>query len=381
MGHAQAAGDDVLAARLFAAHGPRQYQLGRLGVVQAWIGWFERRDLLPAHPAVAILGAVFNSVVGDPTAAERLADLVDETRQDVPLPPGVTLAGWAAGMRAVIARRGLVQAIADADLAMRELACGASQRAPAAFYGAYARLMLGELEEADKLFDLVVETATTFERPAVSAAHTGRAMVAIGRRDWRAASAFSARSREELEASDAGDHIGSVGIFAVASRVASHRGDRKEAAALAARAQRLRPLCSRAFVGSAPSLLQLAHAHVELADPAGARSVLRQLRDIQLSTLGLGIVGEQADELQATLSSMGTGTIGVTSLTTSELRVLPFLATHLTLREIADRLYLSRHTVKTHALSIYRKVGASSRAEAVERLSAAGLLDGSGMPR
>jgi LuxR family transcriptional regulator, maltose regulon positive regulatory protein len=65
---------------------------------------------------------------------------------------------------------------------------------------------------------------------------------------------------------------------------------------------------------------------------------------------------------------------GVSSLTTAELRLLPLLPTHLSFHEIADRLYLSRNTVKTHAISIYRKLGVSSRGEAVQRAQEIGLL-------
>ena len=43
------------------------------------------------------------------------------------------------------------------------------------------------------------------------------------------------------------------------------------------------------------------------------------------------------------------------------------LATHLSFREIGLRFFLSRNTVKTQAISVYRKLGASNRSEAVER--------------
>jgi len=55
------------------------------------------------------------------------------------------------------------------------------------------------------------------------------------------------------------------------------------------------------------------------------------------------------------------------SLTDAELRLLPLLATHLTFREIGARLFISRNTVKTEAISIYRKLDASSRSEAINR--------------
>jgi LuxR family transcriptional regulator, maltose regulon positive regulatory protein len=66
----------------------------------------------------------------------------------------------------------------------------------------------------------------------------------------------------------------------------------------------------------------------------------------------------------------------VSTLSTAELRLLLLLATYLSFREIGERLYVSQHTVKTQAISIYRKLGASSRSEAVQRLQEIGLLGG-----
>jgi LuxR family transcriptional regulator, maltose regulon positive regulatory protein len=68
------------------------------------------------------------------------------------------------------------------------------------------------------------------------------------------------------------------------------------------------------------------------------------------------------------------------SLTGAELRLLPYLATHLAFSEIATRLFISRNTVKSEAVSIHRKMGASSRSQAIERAVEVGLLDGSSYP-
>ena len=67
---------------------------------------------------------------------------------------------------------------------------------------------------------------------------------------------------------------------------------------------------------------------------------------------------------------------GASSLAGAELRVLPLLSTHLRLPEIGEQLFLSPHTIKSHAKSIYRKLGASTRSEAVRRAREVGLLDG-----
>jgi LuxR family transcriptional regulator, maltose regulon positive regulatory protein len=61
-------------------------------------------------------------------------------------------------------------------------------------------------------------------------------------------------------------------------------------------------------------------------------------------------------------------------LSASEVRVLRYLPTKLSAPEIADQLYLSVNTVKTHMRHLYDKLGAHRRHEAVEQARALGLL-------
>jgi LuxR family transcriptional regulator, maltose regulon positive regulatory protein len=63
-----------------------------------------------------------------------------------------------------------------------------------------------------------------------------------------------------------------------------------------------------------------------------------------------------------------------TALTHGETRVLHYLPTNLSAREIAGELYVSVNTVKTHQRHLYQKLGASSRSQAVERARTLGLL-------
>jgi two-component system response regulator DesR len=61
-------------------------------------------------------------------------------------------------------------------------------------------------------------------------------------------------------------------------------------------------------------------------------------------------------------------------LTEREREVLDLIAAGSTNREIAERLYLSPHTVKEHTSAVYRKLHARNRAEAVQRAQRIGLL-------
>ncbi len=61
-------------------------------------------------------------------------------------------------------------------------------------------------------------------------------------------------------------------------------------------------------------------------------------------------------------------------LTRAELRVVQYLPTNLSLADIAGRLYVSRNTVKSQVAAIYRKLGTTSRTEAVDRARTAGLI-------
>ncbi len=63
------------------------------------------------------------------------------------------------------------------------------------------------------------------------------------------------------------------------------------------------------------------------------------------------------------------------SLTNRERVVLENLSEDVTLEEIATKLFVTRNTVKTQVRSVYRKIGVSTRADAVEWARSAGLTD------
>jgi two-component system response regulator DesR len=63
------------------------------------------------------------------------------------------------------------------------------------------------------------------------------------------------------------------------------------------------------------------------------------------------------------------------SLSPREREVLDLIARGSTNREIAAALHLSPHTIHEHTSTLYRKLGARNRADAVQRAHRAGLTD------
>jgi LuxR family transcriptional regulator, maltose regulon positive regulatory protein len=93
------------------------------------------------------------------------------------------------------------------------------------------------------------------------------------------------------------------------------------------------------------------------------------------------VLGEQVAKLQVEADEMPQTATGSNSgLTGAELRLLPLLSTHLSFREIGERLFVSRNTIKTQAISVYRKLGVSSRSDAISRAGELGLVDGGTPP-
>jgi LuxR family maltose regulon positive regulatory protein len=64
----------------------------------------------------------------------------------------------------------------------------------------------------------------------------------------------------------------------------------------------------------------------------------------------------------------------VEPLSERELQILRLLTSHLSSTEMAEQLYLSVHTVRTHIKSIYSKLGVHSRHDAIQRAQDFGLL-------
>jgi DNA-binding CsgD family transcriptional regulator len=119
----------------------------------------------------------------------------------------------------------------------------------------------------------------------------------------------------------------------------------------------------------------LTRVHLALADLAAAATLMREIDEALQRRPSLETpVGEPKALRDQRAEKRGSSAPGAAALTAAELRLLPLLSTHLTFPEIAAELFLSYNTIKSQALSLYRKLGASSRNQAVAQARALGLI-------
>jgi two-component system response regulator DesR len=108
----------------------------------------------------------------------------------------------------------------------------------------------------------------------------------------------------------------------------------------------------------APAAARAAGASGFISKDWDAREVVAAVRMVGF---GMTMFAPKADQPEPLLSER-------------EREVLDLIAAGSTNKEIAERLYLSPHTVKEHTSSLYRKLHARNRAEAVQRAQRIGLL-------
>lgn len=373
--HLQRAGERDRFAKLVLQEGRRIFAVGQMERLSAWLSWLEETDTIHEYPELAAFGAYARAMEGDAGGSERLGvhafvDSEGRPRDDKDLGPFALL------LRASQFPRGAEQALADARAARAGFGTSTEWFHVCLGTEAIAVMAIDGVEAADAVWaDAQWRAQSTEANPAMSLITAQRAIAAIERGDWDVAARFSQQALNVVWDAGLERYIGSTLAFAAASRCAVHEGKREEAVALLSQAPTSRPRLSVALPAlSLHSLLEMAKAYLEIADIGGARRLLRDAADILAVRPRLGLLVDQYEELNAKVISLPAGLVGPSSLTKAELRLLPLLVTHLTYPEIGDRLYVSRHTVKTQAMSIYRKLGVSSRADAVEAARDVGLL-------
>jgi LuxR family maltose regulon positive regulatory protein len=370
IGHAQKAGDTKTFASLMEHLIKRWYVTGHVADVLLWMTWLERNADLDEYPNLAAIGALVHMQEGNILDTEKWLEAASRGPADSDTDAVIGL------VRASATRSGVQQMLQDAEAA-QDAAGPSSRWLPAILVTkGIAHLMDDDLETAEACF---VEAATTgMENQSLGSvvlALGQRALLSIERKDWDLASKLVGECLEIIDEHKLdGYQVSGLGLVA-AARCARRDNEIATARSLLTRASLLRPRFSAATPGeSLQTLIEMAKTYIELSDVVGARALVREADDIVIQRPNLGVLPARLNDLRAGLAGIGPGTIGLSALTKAELRLLPFLATNLSFPEIGERLYISRHTVKTQAMSIYRKLGTSSRSDAVAKAYEAGLL-------
>src|SRR5689334_7125702 len=96
---------------------------GRAATLQRWFRWLEDRGGIEDRPMLAVLAGFVSDMIGRPAEADRWADVVDHWQyRNSARPADPAAEAWAAVLRAMLCRRGVVQMRADAGEAVRKCA-------------------------------------------------------------------------------------------------------------------------------------------------------------------------------------------------------------------------------------------------------------------
>jgi LuxR family maltose regulon positive regulatory protein len=373
--HAIASGDMDAAAILVERGTLQTYMLGHGDRLIRWFRAFDD-EAFTRRPTLAVGAAIVFALSGRPAEADRMADIVERSAFDGEPANGMASFESARSMlRAIMVRRGAADSLQHAAAAVAAEQAGRPWRTLALEALAQAHVMMGDAAAADTALAGAVDAAPADGTYAFFALAL-RASVAMGRGDWERAAEYARESHRRIERVQLGAAASTALVHAVAARVAIHHGDLAHGREELVHAQLVRPLASYALpMTAAVALLEVARAYLAIADPAGAGSAVAEAERILRRRPDLGVLAQHLAELRERVHGASETLPLPSTLTPAELRVLPMLSTHLTFEEIADRLHVSKHTIKAQVVSIYRKLDVSSRSEAVERAIEIGLLE------
>ena len=352
---------------------------GQLSTVQRWLSTLGD-SAIETCPPLAVLATWMAVYSGQTAVAQRWAAFVDDASSDLAPPDGsASFDSSRAMLRAVMCPDGPERMLADAGIAVAQEPPWSPWRDTALNMCAEAHLLNGDADRAAALFaeGSAVSAALSSTDPRVFG-ESEQAFLAISGGQWAEAGEHVEVALAIIEQHQLHDYPASALAFAAASRVAIHEGKRDSADRHLAAAMRVRPLLTHLLPFAAVrARLHLAKAYAAIADQTAAHHLLSEIDDILQHRPALGSLIDEVEAFRRSHdASTSAGATGATPLTPAELRLLPYLQTHLTAGDIAERLFVSINTVNSQLGSIYRKLGVASRREAVHAATTIGLLGG-----
>jgi LuxR family maltose regulon positive regulatory protein len=369
--HALAADEVERAGDLVWNGLPRSIEQGSSATVEHWLSRFTDAQV-GGHPRLALAAAGTQLVHGQGDLAEHWLAAAAASAADP------EIAGGVAALRAALGRDGLALMTRDAEHASALLGPDSPCQALCELLRGVADHLRGDVDVARQRLEAGAR------RAAVPAPHvhalclTQLALIALEDDDAEGAVRLITRARSQVARYALSRYPTTALVLAVTAFVRAQRGrvedahaDATEAASLLERLVDLAPWYE------AEVRLVLVRTALRLSDVNGARTQLAAARRIVAREPEAVLLARWLDQADADVGAfVGSAPRLPSSLTGAELRILQYLPTHLSFREIADRTFVSANTVKTQANAVYRKLDVRSRSEAVTLARELGLLDG-----
>jgi LuxR family transcriptional regulator, maltose regulon positive regulatory protein len=366
--HALAGADPAEAIDLIARHWPAYIGVGRAGTVRDWLRSLGD-DQIAASPLAAHCAAWAAALTGEPEPVRRWLPVIEAAQHDGMLPDGIrSMASSAALLRGVYGFDGLsIMRRSAAVAAGLEDDPGSPWYTLARATHGFALYLLGELEAAVPPLEQAVASDGSATLVGVLA-YAALALTALELGQLTRARELALTARRLAAQDELAETPQSSMAYTAAGAVYAAEGRFKEGRSELRRAVRVR----RQFPGLSPwatleAELRLAEVLLAMGDSGGAAELLSEADGV------LTLFPDGTGWLRARLGRLRRQLVPARRmspddcLTGREEDVLRLLRGSLSLREISRELYVSPNTVKTHAQAIYRKLGVSSRHDAVRR--------------
>jgi LuxR family transcriptional regulator, maltose regulon positive regulatory protein len=371
IGHAIDAHDAPRAGRLLWGSVLEDIASGRGEVPQGWLSRFTDHETR-SEPLLALVSAASSLAAGNLYEAERWTSLAGGVSDGTDLvEAGVAI------LRAGIGREGVTQMGIDAGLGRNLLEEGSPWDPLCLFFEGVARHLTGDRVGARDSLQHGAHRAAVSAPMLQALCLAQLALLSAEDDDGDRAAIFADRARAQIERCGL-EHCPSTAlVFAVSAALRAERDRVDEARADLRRSLELlsRMTDASAWYAVQCRILQV-RATLRVSGPARARDLLAPAAGALSKAPDAWVL---ANRLQAAQRDVDAAVDSIAqtdwSLTAAELRLLGYLPSHLSFPQIAERLFVSPNTVKTHARGIYRKLGVSCRGSAVDYARDAGLVD------
>ena len=358
-----AAGDVARASRLVTRNAQAYWTSGRLDTVVAWLAALSWPAALADRQLALVRAGVCGLAAQGREAVEHWLAIAEAGADEGPLDNGMaSLRAGVALVRSTYLTRGIDLAVGEAKCAL-ELEPPASQwRAPALVALGQALYLAGRNDEARVILDEARTMPGATERaPSAALGLSYLALVSLADGDVAGAERSARAAVGLLDECEIASGIAAANPHLALGCALAQGPDLRGAIEHLERAVALTPSVVASY-RRAHALLRLASARHRVGGDVGARQALELARADLYELPDEGVLAEVALEIEDELLAQPRrdGFLG-DALSKSELRIMSRLVAGCSITEVAQELWLSPNTVKTHRRSIYRKLGVDSR--------------------